>query len=331
MIEMIAVEEHVALPEVDEYLNGGAEVPGAEPDVPEELLLPDVERRLREMDACGVAVAILSLVSPGIQAVADVDTAVHAARMANDVLFRDFVGAHPERFAFFASVALQHPEQAATELERAVTQLGARGAMINGFTNVGDADNCRYLDELDYAPFWAKATELGVPVYLHPREPLPDQRRPYEGYPALVSAAWGFGQDTATHAVRLMLSGVFDEHPGLQIILGHLGEGLPNTLPRLEHRLRKEGVRVPARRPVSHYLTHNFLLTTSGHFHTRTLLNAISEVGVDRMLFAIDYPFETMQDGVEWLDSCPLSENDRQKIGYGNATRLFDLGAPRDK
>ena len=203
--------------------------------------------------------------------------------------------------------------------------------MINGYTNIGDADTGRYLDDAANAPFWGRAAELGVPIYLHPREPLPSQQRLYDGYASLVGSAWGFGHETATHAVRIMLSGLLDTHPDLQIILGHLGhlgEGLPASLPRLKHRLRKQrhGAGLGAgREPVSHYFTHNFLLTTSGHFHTRTLLAAISEIGTDRLLFSADCPFETMQDAAAWFDDSLLSENDKQKVGRLNAMRIFGL------
>ena len=157
--------------------------------------------------------------------------------------------------------------------------LGAVGALINGYTNVGDIQTGRYLDDPSYAPLWSKVAELDVPVYLHPREPLPAQARLYEGYSSLVGSAWGFAHETATHAVRLMLSGLFDQHPGVQIILGFIGEGLPFLLPQLEHRLDKqrEGAGLgAARRRVGEYFSNNFYVTTSGHFHARTLFNTIS-------------------------------------------------------
>jgi 2,3-dihydroxybenzoate decarboxylase len=234
------------------------------------------------------------------------------------------VARHPDRLRAFASVALQSPKAAADELERAVTTLGFQGAMINGYT--GKADTARYSDEAPVWEFWERAAQLGVPVYLHPREPLPSQRRIYQGYSSLVGSAWGFAHETATHAIRLMLSGLFDKYPNLKVILGHLGEGLPFMLPRLEHRLRMqrngEGLG-SAERPVSEYFTRNFYLTTSGHFHTKALLNAVSEIGADRVLFSVDYPYESMVTGSEWFDGALISENDREKIGRTNALRLF--------
>jgi predicted TIM-barrel fold metal-dependent hydrolase len=330
MQNKIALEEHILTPDIEATWDdsGEAERNGAAymSWVSERLL--DVEKRVEDMDACGIAKTILSLTSPGIQSITDVKVAVDAARTANDRLHEHFVRAHPDRFAFFASVAMQDPAEAGHELERAVTDLGAKGAIINGYTNVGDDQTARYLDEPENAPFWHRVADLGVPVYLHPREPLPTQRRIYDGYTSLIGSAWAFGHETATHAVRLMLSGLFDTHPDITIILGHLGEGLPFTLPRLEHRLSKQrdGIgRGSAKHTVSHYFNRNFLLTTSGHFHTRTLYNALGEIGADRVLFSIDYPYETMQDAAAWFDASLLSHNDRRKVGRENAERIFDL------
>jgi gamma-resorcylate decarboxylase len=173
---------------------------------------------------------------------------------------------------------------------------------------------------------WAAVEELGVPVYLHPREPLPAQQVIYCGYESLVGSAWGFAHETATHAVRLMLSGLFDRHPGVQVILGHLAEGLPFLLPRLEHRLdkQKNGAGLgSARRRVSESFSANFYATTSGHFHTRTLFNTMAELGVDRVMFSADYPYETMEEAAAWFDASLLCRNDAQKIGRDNARRLF--------
>ena len=217
---------------------------------------------------------------------------------------------------------------AADELERAVKDLGMKGALINGYTNIGNADTAQYLDEPPMWEFWERVAALDVPVYLHPREPLPNQQRIYAGYSSLVGSAWGFAHETATHAIRLMLSGLFDRYPNLSVLLGHLGEGLPLMLPRLEHRLsmQHEGTGLGrAQRPVSEYFSRNFFITTSGHFHTKGLLNAISEVGVDRVLFSADYPYESMATASEWFDHALLSENDRAKIGRSNAARLFGL------
>jgi predicted TIM-barrel fold metal-dependent hydrolase len=264
--------------------------------------------------------------APGVQSILDPATAVTVARATNDLVRSSYVDRHPDRLSMFACLPTQDAEAAAAELERAVRDLGAVGALINGYTNVGDARTGRYLDDPFYAPLWSTVAELDVPVYLHPREPLPAQTTIYDGYSSLVGSAWGFAHETATHAVRLMLSGLFDRHPGVQLILGHLGEGLPFLLPRLEHRLDKqrEGVGLGrAERRVSHYFNENFHVTTSGHFHTRTLFNTISEIGVDRVMFSADYPYEDMEEAAAWFDTSLLSHNDSVKVGRENARRLF--------
>ena len=267
--------------------------------------LLDEDERVKIMDATGIERSILSLTSPGVQSITDTALAAKVARDTNDLVRRKFVDVHPDRLSFFACLPTQDGEAAATELRRVVRELGAVGALINGYTNVSGKDTARYLDDPMYEPMWAAAEELGVPVYLHPREPLPAQQMIYAGYDSLVGSAWGFAHETATHAVRLMLSGLFDRQPGVQIILGHLAEGLPFLLPRLEHRLgkQKDGAGLgSARRKVSEYFSDNFYATTSGHFHTRTLFNTIAELGVDRVLFSADYPSETMEEAAAWFD-----------------------------
>lgn len=241
-----------------------------------------------------------------------------------------YVERDPSRLGWFAAVPMADPVAAAVELERAVSELGACGALINGYTDLPGAE-ARYLDEPENAPFWAKVAELDVPVYLHPRESLPSQRRIYRGYDALVGSAWGFAHETATHAIRLMLGGVFDDFPSVRIILGHLGEGLPLLLPRLEHRLymQRDGAGLGrAERTVGDYFRENFFITTAGHFHTKGLLDTISEVGVDRVLFSTDYPYELIAEAAQWFDHALLAESGRRRIGRTNAIDLFGNRIP---
>lgn len=289
--------------------------------------LQEFEKRIEDMDKNGIQTSILSLTQPGIEGITDPDRAVKLAKQMNDHAAEFFVSTHPDRFKAFAAVPLQDPEEAAKELERAVNELGFVGALVNGYSNIGDENTAQYLDEPQVRPFWEKAAQLQVPVYLHPRIPLPNQQRIYEGYEGLLGSAWGFGVETATHAIRLILSGLFDEYPDLTVILGHLGEGLPFTLPRVEHRLRHQ-------RPETHgnhkkapteYLRKNFYLTTSGVFRTQALIDTLLEVGSDRILFSVDYPYETMEEISSWFDQCPISETDRFKIGTENAASLFKL------
>lgn len=323
-----ALEEHLSTAENNELWDSSGEAARNGKlymDYVESHLL-DVDERLKIMDAAGIERTILSLTAPGIQSITDAALAVKVARDTNDLVRRRFTGRHPDRLSFFACLPTQDGGQAAAELRRAVGELGAVGALINGYTNVIDEDTGRYLDHESYEPLRAAVADLDVPVYLHPREPLPAQQAIYVGYESLVGSAWGFGHETATHAVRLMLSGLFDRHPGVQMILGHLAEGLPFLLPRLEHRLAKQkdgaglGVAV---RPVGDYFSANFYATTSGHFHTRTLFSTLAELGADRVMFSADYPYETMEEAAAWFDAALLSRNDQQKIGRDNARRLF--------
>jgi len=329
LIDKIALEEHFSTPENNATWDATGEAArngAAYMDDVERRLL-DVDERVSTMDRHGIAITVLSLTSPGIQSIIDPDAAIVAARQNNDHVKHNFVDRHPDRFAWFAAVPLQDPTEAATELERAVRGLGARGALINGYTDLPGGE-ARYLDEPENLPFWRKAAELGVPVYLHPREPLASQQRIYRGYESLIGSAWGFAHETGTHAIRLMLSGFFDTFPQLQIILGHLGEGLPLMLPRLEHRLHKQrdGIGLgAAKHPVGHYFRENVYITTSGHFHTKGLLNTISELGTDRVLFSADYPYESMAEAAQWFDNALIAESDRRKIGRLNAAKLLHL------
>jgi 2,3-dihydroxybenzoate decarboxylase len=280
--------------------------------------------RLAEMDQNGIEIAVLSLNSNAVQGIFDVEKAVAIARKANDAL-ADVIARRPDRFAGLAALPMQDPQAAAAELLRCVRALGFKGALVNGFSQVGAADTAVYYDLPQYRPFWAVVEELGVPFYLHPRDPLPSRRQAYEGHPYLVGSPWGFAEETAIHALRLVGSGLFDEYPKLQIVLGHLGERIPYDLWRLDHRLAKVPG-VPAKRAMGEYFRQNFHVTTSGHFCTQSLVHAILTLGADRVLFAVDYPFEDHARAAAWFDAAEIAEGDRRKIGRDNATALFGLG-----
>src|SRR4051812_41340781 len=294
MQNKIAIEEHFGL---EATLRESAEyaVPG-QLNVLERRLLDVDDERLREMDAHGISFAILSLNAPGVQSVHDRTRAIDLARRGNDALAAG-VARHPDRFAAFAALPMQDPEAACVELTRAVTELGFKGAMVNGYSQIGSPDTVVYYDDPRYAPFWSTIAALNVPFYLHPRDPLPSRVPGYDGHPWLWGASWAFGVETATHALRLMASGIFDTHPGLTAILGHLGEMLPYCIWRFDHRVGKRPREIPARKPFTHYLRSNWYVTTSGNFHTPTLVDAITELGADRVLFSVDYPFEEAADG----------------------------------
>jgi gamma-resorcylate decarboxylase len=318
----IAIEEHCA---IEDTLRESAEyaVPG-QLNVLERRLLDMDDERLAEMDEHGIGFAVLSINAPGAQSVFAPARAIDVARRGNDALAAG-VARHPDRFAGFAALPMQDPDAASAELTRAVKQLGFKGAMVNGFSQVGDADTIIYYDNPIYRSFWATVAELGVPFYLHPRDPLANRTTIYDGHPWLRGASWAFGVETATHALRLMASGIFDTHPTLTVILGHLGEMLPYNIWRFDHRVGKRPREIPAKRPFVEYLRSNFYVTTSGNFHTPTLKCAIAEMGVDRVLFSVDYPFEEVVDGATWFDHAEISEADRLKIGRTNAATLFKI------
>jgi 2,3-dihydroxybenzoate decarboxylase len=320
----IALEEHFAIPETaDDSLSYFPE------PVRKEVAARNADihgRRLALMDEYGIEMMLLSLNAPAVQAIADKTRADEIARKANDYLAEQ-VRKRPDRFQGLAALAMQDPELATRELERCVKELGFRGALVNGFSQVGDAQTVVYYDLPQYRPFWAMAERLDVPFYLHPRNPLPRDARIYDGHPWLLGPIWAFGHETAVHALRLMASGLFDAHPRLMIILGHMGENLPYAMWRVDNANAWIPNRNswPAQKRLSEYFCRNFYLTTSGNFRTQALINAMLEIGADRIMFSTDWPFENIDHAANWFDNCAISENDRAKIGRGNARRLFKL------
>lgn len=330
MVKKIALEEHYSSPENSQLWDDKAEA-----DRDGQPYFDFIEKRLWENDAYikemkekDITRSIMSLTSPGVQGITDTQQAVELAKACNDAVNEKYVQAHPDKFSAFAAVALQDPQAAADELDRAVNQLGMKGALINGYTNMGDANTAVYLDDPSMLVFWDKVNELNVPVYLHPRDPEPNQQRIYQDYPGLIGSAWGFTQETAMHAVRLMMSGLFDRYPDIHLILGHLGEGLSQTLPRTQHRLYKQinGQNGGSYdRPLTDYLKTNIMATTSGHFTTTAFKNALEVFGPDQMLFSVDYPYETNSDAADWFDQLEIDPALKEQIGHENAERVLKL------
>jgi gamma-resorcylate decarboxylase len=320
----IGLEEHFAIPETLSDSKGylGDNV---WPEL-EKRLMDIQEYRLRQMDAHGMEMMILSLNAPAVQAIFDPKKAVEIARRANDFLAAE-VKKRPGRFQGFAALAMQDPEAATRELVRCVKELGFVGALVNGFSQIKEKESMVYLDDPRYAGFWAECENLDVPFYLHPRNPLPSAAQIYEGHPWLLGPTWAFAQETAVHALRLMCSGLFDRHPKLQIVLGHMAEGLPYAIWRCDNRnaWTKNPPRYPAKKKLAEYLQQNFHMTTSGAFRTQTLIDAILEVGADRIMFSTDWPFENVDHAAIWFDAATISEADRMKIGRTNAVNLFRL------
>ncbi|MET0720752.1 MAG: amidohydrolase family protein [Tardiphaga sp.] len=275
--------------------------------------------RLREMDEAGIDIQVLSHSGPATQKL-DPETAVRMAIQTNDRLAAS-IALHPARFAGFAVLPTPSPEAAADELERSVTQLGFKGALVNGLTNG------KFLDEKQFWPIFARAQALDVPVYLHPAFPDPAVSAVYyNGYarefPELNGPVWGFTAETANQAIRMVLSGVFNEYPRLKIILGHLGEGLPFLLWRINDLLH---------RPMDGGLTFaetfrkHFYLTTSGNFSDSALTCSIAEMGIDRIMFSVDWPFASNKAGTGWIGNTGLSAQDKAGILGATAQKLLRL------
>jgi gamma-resorcylate decarboxylase len=320
MQDKIAVEEHFR---IEETKGSEARYPGPYWSSLAAKLLDVHGARLVEMDEAGIEIAVLSLNSSAIQGIFDVGQAVEMARRANDALAAA-IAKRPDRFAGLAALPMQDPDAAAAELGRCVRDFKFKGALVNGFSQVVAADTAVYYDLPRYRGFWAEVERLNVPFYLHPRDQLPSRQQAYQGHPWLIGSPWGFAEETAIHALRLMGSGLFDHHPNLQIVLGHLGERIPYDLWRLDHRLGKVPGR-PAKRTMGEYFRQNFHVSTSGHFCTQSLIHAILTLGADRVLFAVDYPFEDHLSACAWFDAADIAEADRIKIGRTNALALFDL------
>jgi 2,3-dihydroxybenzoate decarboxylase len=313
---IIALEEHYLDAEVKQHYTGTDSQHA--PRVTERL--DDVgQGRIAEMDAAGIDLQVLSHANPGMQKM-DAETAVRLARGANDRL-RETVRAHPDRFAAFAAIPTPDPKAAADELERAVTRLAFKGALVNGLTNGV------FLDDQRFWPIFERAAALDVPLYLHPSIPHPAVVDAYykdyvEQYPSLLRAAWGFTVETATQGVRLVLSGVFDKYPGLKIIIGHLGEGLPFYLWRISMGFERDRKDSKSFRDV---FCEHFHVTTSGFFSDPALLCCIMEMGIDRILFSVDYPFVDNPPGTKWTETLPICEADKEKLLNGNAKRLLKM------
>jgi predicted TIM-barrel fold metal-dependent hydrolase len=316
--KVVALEEHYWDREVAaHFAERGPEGPGSPLH---ERLFDLGALRLREMDEAGIEFQVLSHGAPSLQRM-DAEIAVPLAKRANDRLHQ-VVLQNPQRFAAFAQLPTADPKAAADELERTVTRLGFKGAMLHGLTRHGE-----FLDLPKFWPIYERAAALDVPIYLHPAVPhkavVDAYYRDYlEKFPGLLTAAWGFTVETATQGVRLVLSGVFDAHPDLKIVLGHLGESLPFSAWRIDMALARPGNSGSAFRDT--FRSH-FWITTSGNFSTPALLCCVMEMGADRILFSVDYPYVPNPPGVKWMHDVPLGPEDRAKILAGNARRLLRL------
>lgn len=279
-------------------------------------------QRLAHMDAAGVDTAILSLTCPGVQ-LFDADTAVGLARDANDQL-AEALRKYPERFAGLCAVAPHAPQAACQELERAVTRLGMKGVIVNSHTQGG------YLDEERFWPLLEACEAMDVPLYLHPNTPPAEMVQPFLSR-CLDAAIYGFAAETGLHVLRMIVAGVFDRFPRLKVVLGHLGEGLPYWLYRLDfvHQgivksQRSKGAQ-PLRRTPSDYLRENFWYTTSGMAWEPAVTFVQHVIGEDRVMYAMDYPYQYLPQEVTAMDALPISPATKRKFFQTNAEGLFKL------
>jgi len=319
-MRVIAIEEHYAHPALQpaEALANLREHPQLA-RIQERL--EDVgDGRLADMDTAGIDLQVLSHTVPGAE-VWPAAEAVAGARQANDDLAKT-IAAHPDRFAGFASLPMRDPNAAAAELDRAVQDLGFRGAMINGLVDG------HFLDDPMFAPVLSKEAELDVPLYLHPSFPPPEVARVYfGGLPPvladhLATAGWGWHAETALHLLRMVSTGVFDRIPDLKVIVGHMGEMIPFALSRIDTVLTPVA---GLRRPVADYFQTNIWLTTSGYTTFPPLQCAISVVGIDRLIFSVDYPYTDNASARTLLDTAPISPVDRNKLAHNTVETLLRL------
>jgi predicted TIM-barrel fold metal-dependent hydrolase len=275
-------------------------------------------RRLASMDAAGIDVQVLSFGSPGPQGFGR-EIAVPMARDANDRLF-ETMKAHPARFEGFAALPTADPAAAADELERCVRKLGFKGTMIHGHQQGS------FLDDRKYWVIFERAQALGVPIYLHPALPHPDAVKAYfEGYEDLARAGWGFAVDTSCHFLRIVFAGVFDAYPELQFILGHLGEGLPFAMHRLNEHTGRAAARRGLQRSPLEYIRENLLVTTSGNWYEPAFVCTLLALGAERILFAADWPYEANSTATAFLNKLSISDGDREKIAWRNAERILRI------
>ncbi len=319
-MRIVALEEHVLTPAFAQACHSLSIAPAERLMAQMEPALLDMgDARLRAMDDAGITVQVLSLAAHGIDALSPEDASWIAEDANNRIAAA--MRLHPDRFSGFATLALNRIDHAVDEARRAVEELGFRGVMLQGRTNGV------FLDDDRFSPIWAAAEKLDVPVYLHPSLPPPNiMQAYYSGLPdragrLLSIAAWEWHAETGLDILRLIVSGIFDRFPGLRVIAGHLGEHLPSSIARTGGIL--DVLASQLRRPVEEYLSHHFWLTTSGYFTVPSLQQAVDSMGIDRMLFSVEYPFSSTQRGMRFLRGLELEPASRALLAHGNADRLF--------
>lgn len=333
-MRLIATEEAFSIKEVADELNTVAKgnstsldmklvrkIYGESGEMRDWFLKPllDIEKdRLRIMDENGVDMHILSLTAPGVQ-MFDAGRGTELASIANDRL-ADIVARHPKRFAGLASFAPQDPDAAAKEIERARRDLGLHGLVVNSHTND------EYLDDPKYDPILAAAAEQDLAIYIHPRAPSSHLAGAYDKY-GMDAALWGYGIEVSTHCVRMILSGVFDRHPKLKIVIGHMGEAIPFWLWRLDFMGTRhngsDGISMKLK--PSEYFRRNFAITTSGQESHDALAFSVKVLGPENVMWAIDYPYQPTTPAVQFMNTAPLPEDVKEMVAWRNAARIFHI------
>jgi 2,3-dihydroxybenzoate decarboxylase len=319
-MKKIALEEHFTIQGYDHFGSedeAANEVGGGFQKVVRAALADFGEGRLRHMDNAGIDRAVLSMTIPGVHNYSDAAPALKLARIVNDFLAAE-VQKRPDRYSGFAHLPLQDASIAAGELERCVRDLGFKGAMVHGHTNG------KYLDDQAMWGFWERAEALDVPIYLHVTNAV-HTPTVLEGYPMLDGPLWGWMAETGAHVLRLIFSGLFDRFPGCKVIIGHMGEGLPFQLWRLDNWV---SILFPGRKfkhPPSYYIRNNIYVTISGVCALEPLRYTLDALGRDHVLFATDYPYEPTEVHSKFIDTAPISEEERRKVCYDNAATLLRL------
>jgi hypothetical protein len=330
-MRIVALEEHYTVPRIVAGISPDAVARRGFPTDPNFRWAQTIKRdeladlgpaRLADMDASGITVQVLSVAGPGADLVPG-QAGIDLAQAYNDAL-AEACTRHPTRYRGFAHLPMLAPEAAATELERTVTQLGFHGVLVNGATDG------LFLDDPRFDPILAKAAALDVPIYLHPGIPSQAVRAAYyDGLPGnfsftLALSAWGWHADTAVHVLRLALSGALDRHPGLKIVVGHMGEALPFMLDRIDETTTMQAKSF-LKRSVRQTIVDQVWITTSGFFTMVPFMATLMTFGVDRIMFSVDYPFASNARARAFLDALPVSPADRAKIAHGNADGLLRL------
>ncbi len=329
-MRIVAVEEHFTVPTLLERIDvstldrNGWPAPGTAifKAINPAALADTGEGRIAAMDAAGIDMQVLSIPGPGAELVSGCDGVV-IARELNDRMAQ-LVSGKPERYAAFAHLPMRSPSDAADELERAVVQCGLKGALINGTVNG------KFLDAPEFEPVLARAERLGVPLYIHPGIPPQGVRAAYyDGLPGeasfvLAIAGWGWHAEVAVHILRLALSGTLDRHPKLKLLIGHIGEGLPTMMERVE-RVFSSYSSTHLNRSAARAIVEQVWVSTSGFSSVPAFLAALMTFGADHLLFSVDYPFGNNLAAAAFLMNLPVSPQDREKIAHRNADVLLGL------